>query len=91
MLYTADENDSFFIKPSAIELNDGIKVITWKNDDFQEYYNFEIQFPFEVVKDDFRYDAGGYFMNDFADYIDCISTVVFKDNRLIIGGLKSKP
>lgn len=90
MLYTFDENYPFYIKPSSIELGDGTTVTTWKGDDYQEYYNFEIHFPMDLIKDDFRYDAGGYFMNDFADYIDCISTIVLKDGLLIIGGLKAK-
>lgn len=90
MLYTCDEKYPFYVKPSTIELKDGIVLTTWKEEDYQEYYNFEIHFPLELVKNDFRYDAGGYFMEDYADYIDCMNTVIMKDELLIISGLKAK-
>lgn len=90
MLYTHDGKSQFYINPSTIELGDGIEATTWKAEDYQEFYNFEIHFPSELVKEDFRYDSGGYFMNDFADYIDCINTVIMKDGLLIISGLKTK-
>lgn len=90
MLYTCDERNQFYINPSTVQLGDGIEATTWKAEDYQEFYNFEIHFPLELVKEDFRYDSGGYFMNDFADYIDCINTVIMKDGLLIISGLKTK-
>jgi hypothetical protein len=90
MLYTCDVSNQFFIKPITRVLENGIEIATWKNDEEQEFFNFEIQLPLAAVREDFRYDSGGYFMDDYGDSIDCIGTVQIKDELLIISGWKMK-
>lgn len=90
MLYTCDEKYLFYVKPLTKNLGNGIEVTTWKYDDNQEYYNFEVKFPLDYVKNNFYYHSGGYFMEDYGDYIDCIDIVKLKDELLIISGWKLK-
>jgi hypothetical protein len=92
MFYTI-QNYSYYVEPvtKAIEEHDtSVTITTWKYDDDQRYFNFEVQFPLEQVKEDFNWESGSYFLGDLGDMIQDITTVVLKDRLLIIGGLKEK-
>lgn len=83
----------YFVKPVTKIIDEhGIKmsVTTWKYDDDQSYYNFEVQFQAEQVRDDFHWETGSFFLANMSDCIQDISSVLMKDGLLIIGGRKDK-
>ncbi|MGG3471422.1 hypothetical protein ABES02_28615 [Neobacillus pocheonensis] len=83
----------YFVKPVSKVIKEHgitISVTTWKYDDDQRYFNFEVQFPIEQVKDEFHWEAGSFFLADLGDSIQDITSVLMKDGFLIIGGLKKK-
>ena len=92
MLYTIQPY-RYHVEPvtKVIEEEDtSVTITTWKYDDDQRHFNFEIQYPLEQVKDDFHWDSGALFLGDFGDMIEYISSIVLKDGLLIIAGLKER-
>lgn len=92
MLYTIQPY-CYHIEP-VTEVIDGAvtsaTITTWKYDEDQKNFNFEIQFPLEKVKENFRWETGSLFQGVFGDLILNITEIALKDNLLIIGGLKEK-
>lgn len=91
MLYTCDTNYRFFVSPVTKTYDDGVKITTWKYDNDQTYFNFEIQFPQnEENLNNFYWEDGSFFEGDFRDMIQSIGSVLLKDNLIIISGQKEK-
>ncbi|MFA1782341.1 hypothetical protein ACDX77_18890 [Bacillus velezensis] len=81
----------FYVQPVTKELEEGVHVTTWKYDDDQSLFNFELKFPLEfAVKNGIHYEEKSFFLDNYQDQIAEITDVVVRDGFLIIGGLKDK-
>ncbi|MGM0817418.1 MAG: hypothetical protein ACQEUO_18275 [Bacillota bacterium] len=81
----------FYVQPVTEVLEDAVQVTTWKYDNDQSLFNFEVKFSLEfVAKNGIHYEEKNFFLNNYQDQISEITDVVVRDGYLIIGGLKDK-
>ncbi|PRS35689.1 hypothetical protein C6Y02_16885 [Bacillus sp. NMCC4] len=93
-LYTLPKHfntKDFYVQPVTKVLENAVQVTTWKYDNDQSLFNFEVKFSLEfVAKNGIHYEEKSFFLNNYQDQISEISDVVVRDGYLIIGGLKDK-
>lgn len=92
MMYTI-QSYNYYVEPVTRVIEEHgitISITTWKYDYDQRYFNFEVQFQLEQVKEDFYWESGSFFLGDFGDMIEDITSLALKDGLFIIGGRKQK-
>lgn len=93
-LYTLPKHfkqKDFYVQPVTKELEEGVQVTTWKYDNDQSLFNFELKFSLEfAAKNEIHYVRMSSFPGNWQDWISEINDVAVRDGFLIIGGLKVK-